>query len=71
MAKLIQGGHAPAEIMAAVAAADSQRGPYQPCPCGSGEKFRFCHGSRQAPKERSAPVPIDADRTSELDVTNH
>jgi uncharacterized protein len=71
MAKLIQRGHAPAEIMAAIAAADSQRGPYQPCPCGSGEKFRFCHGNRAAPKERSAPVPIDADRTSELDVTNH
>jgi uncharacterized protein len=71
MAKMIQRGHAPAEIMAAIAAADSQRGPYQPCPCGSGEKFRFCHGNRAAPKERSTSMPIDADRTSELDLTNH
>jgi len=71
MAKLIQQGHAPAEIMAAIAAADSQRGPYQPCPCGSGQKFRFCHGNRAAPNERSAPVPINADRTDELDLTNH
>ena len=23
-----------------------KRGPYQPCPCGSGRKFRFCHGDK-------------------------
>ena len=26
----------------------AKRGPYQPCPCGSGQKFRFCHGNRGA-----------------------
>jgi uncharacterized protein len=44
MARLLQAGRAPAEIMAMVAAADARGGPYQPCPCGSGRKLRFCHG---------------------------
>ena len=25
---------------------DAKRGAYQPCPCGSGRKFRFCHGDK-------------------------
>lgn len=49
MARLIQQGHAPAEAMAAVTAEDQRRGPYTLCPCGSGEKFRFCHGPKPAP----------------------
>jgi len=32
-----------------VSAEDQRRGPYAPCPCGSGEKFRFCHGPKAAP----------------------
>jgi uncharacterized protein len=32
--------------MAWVAAEDARRGTYQPCPCGSGRKFRFCHGDK-------------------------
>jgi uncharacterized protein len=46
MGRLLQEGRPPAELMAAIAAEDARRGPYQPCPCGSGEKFRFCHGNR-------------------------
>ncbi len=49
MARLIQQGRAPAEVMDAVAAADLKRGPYAPCPCGSGRKFRFCHGPKAPP----------------------
>jgi uncharacterized protein len=30
--------------MAWIAGEDAKRGAYQPCPCGSGKKFRFCHG---------------------------
>ena len=45
MAQLIQQHRYPAEVMAAVAAEDARRGPYHPCPCGSGQKFRFCHGN--------------------------
>jgi uncharacterized protein len=44
MAQLLQQDRAPAEIMAMVAAEDAKGGPYQPCPCGSGQKLRFCHG---------------------------
>jgi uncharacterized protein len=45
MAQLIQQRRYPAEVMPLIAAEDAKRGPYQPCPCGSGEKFRFCHGN--------------------------
>jgi len=45
MAQLIQQRRGPAEVMPLIAAEDAKRGPYQPCPCGSGEKFRFCHGN--------------------------
>jgi uncharacterized protein len=46
MAQLLQRGQAPSEAMAWVAAEDARAGPYRPCPCGSGRKFRFCHGNR-------------------------
>jgi uncharacterized protein len=48
MAQMIQQGHAPSEIMAWFAAEDEKHGPYQPCPCGSGKKFRFCHGKSRS-----------------------
>jgi uncharacterized protein len=48
MAQMIQQGHAPSEIMAWVAAEDEKHGPYQPCPCGSGKKLRFCHGKSRS-----------------------
>jgi uncharacterized protein len=54
MARLLQQRRAPAEIMAATAAEDERRGPYQPCPCGSGRKFRFCHGEAGARSPRHA-----------------
>ena len=49
MAELFQQGRAPAEIMTAVRAEDARRDIYAACPCGSGRKFRFCHGAREAP----------------------
>jgi uncharacterized protein len=45
MAQLIQQRRYPAEVMVRIAEEDKQRGPYRLCPCGSGTKFRFCHGS--------------------------
>ncbi len=45
MAKLLCKGHSPSEVMAITAAEDKRRGPYAACPCGSGRKFRFCHGN--------------------------
>jgi uncharacterized protein len=49
MAQLLQRDLAPSDVMATVRAEDARRGPYQPCPCGSGEKFRFCHGQKAPP----------------------
>ena len=45
MAQLIRERRYPAEVMTMTAEEDARRGPYRPCPCGSGKKFRFCHGN--------------------------
>ena len=44
MAGLLQRGRAPSEVMTWVASEDEKQGVYRACPCGSGKKFRFCHG---------------------------
>ncbi len=49
MARLIQQHRYPAEVMEAVNAEDARNGPYHSCSCGSGEKFRFCHGGCAGP----------------------
>lgn len=49
MAQLLQRGRGPSDVMALVAIEDEKRGVYQPCPCGSGSKFRFCHGTKARP----------------------
>jgi uncharacterized protein len=48
MADLYSGGRPPAEVMAWIAEQDKRRDPYARCPCGSGHKFRFCHGASAA-----------------------
>jgi uncharacterized protein len=58
MAQLVQQGHAPAEAMEWVAAEDEKRGAYQPCPCGSGKKFRFCHGDKN-PQTQFSHVELE------------
>lgn len=55
MAGILQRGGAPAEIMALTAAEDARRGPYAPCPCGSGRKFRFCHGDKAPRPDLTGP----------------
>jgi uncharacterized protein len=49
MAGLLRQDRAPSEIMTAYATADARRGRNDPCPCGSGRKWKRCHG---APAER-------------------
>ena len=45
--------------MALTAAEDAKSGPYQPCPCGSGKKFRFCHGDH-APQSPFSGLELPA-----------
>ena len=44
MAQLVQRGQPAARVMEWVAAQDKERGRNDPCPCGSGKKFKACHG---------------------------
>jgi uncharacterized protein len=44
MANLVQRNQPAARVMEWVAAEDAKRGRNDPCPCGSGRKFKACHG---------------------------
>jgi uncharacterized protein len=43
MCALLRADRAPSELMHQYAAADSRRGRNDPCPCGSGRKWKRCH----------------------------
>jgi uncharacterized protein len=43
MCALLRAGRAPSELVARYAAEDAQRGRNDPCPCGSGRKWKRCH----------------------------
>jgi serine-type anaerobic sulfatase-maturating enzyme len=45
MAGRLGRGGAPSEIVAAYAARDARRGRNEPCTCGSGRKWKHCHGA--------------------------
>jgi uncharacterized protein len=60
MAQLYKKGHPPAEVMNSIAALDAKRDPYQSCPCGSGKKFRFCHGDPNPASAFSGVAPLAA-----------
>ena len=49
MATLLAGGRAPSELMGRYAAQDARRGRNEPCTCGSGRKWKHCHGAPPAP----------------------
>jgi len=72
MAQLLQRGRAPSDVMAFVAAEDKKCGVYQPCPCGSGIKFRFCHGAKapDSPFSRLSPA-MDAPYKGDPAIINH
>ncbi len=48
MAELLAAGRAPAELMATYALEDARRGRNEPCSCGSGRKWKHCHGATRA-----------------------
>ena len=66
MIELLKQGQAPADLMALTAAQDRDRGPYQPCPCGNGRKFKFCHGDRAPKFAFSGVAPVTPGRESEV-----
>jgi uncharacterized protein len=45
MAELLTAGRPPAELMGAYSHADARRGRNEPCTCGSGRKWKQCHGA--------------------------
>jgi len=45
MASLLAAGRPPAELMEIYAAEDARRGRNEPCTCGSGRKWKHCHGA--------------------------
>jgi uncharacterized Fe-S cluster-containing radical SAM superfamily protein len=68
MAQLLQQRRPPSDVMALTAVEDDRRGPYQPCPCGSGQKFSFCHGNN-APRTPFSGVNPAADAPQDGRVT--
>ena len=46
MGALLAEGRAPAEIMGLYATADARRGRNDTCTCGSGRKWKRCHGAK-------------------------
>ena len=65
MAQLLQQRRAPSEVMGIIADRDAQQAHNALCPCGSGKKFRKCHGDQnpESPFSKldpsTAPVEID------------
>ena len=47
MAALLAAGRAPADLMGVYATEDAHRGRNEPCTCGSGRKWKHCHGQSQ------------------------
>ena len=45
MSGLLRTGRAPSELWASYAAQDARRGRNDPCTCGSGRKWKRCHGA--------------------------
>jgi serine-type anaerobic sulfatase-maturating enzyme len=45
MCGLLREGRAPSEISRRYASRDAGRGRNEPCTCGSGRKFKHCHGT--------------------------
>ena len=49
MAERLSAGAAPSEIVGRYAAEDAKRGRNEPCTCGSGRKWKQCHGGPLSP----------------------
>jgi uncharacterized protein len=69
MAQLLQRGRPPSEVMALTAAEDEKRRRNQPCPCGSGDRFRSCHGDN-APHSPFSGLNAAIDLPQDRSVAN-
>jgi uncharacterized protein len=58
MGQLLRGGRAAAEIMYAYATEDAARGRNDACSCGSGRKFKRCHGDRPLPSKAELDAAV-------------
>jgi uncharacterized protein len=67
MARLLQLGRPPSDVMALTAAEDTVRRRNQQCPCGSRQKFRSCHGSN-APQSAFIRLDCVTDTRQEVSV---
>ena len=56
MAEQLRFGKAPAEITRLYADEDAKRGRNDPCTCGSGRKWKRCHGSLGVKPEPAFPA---------------
>jgi uncharacterized protein len=54
MCDLLQSDRAPSELVHVFAAQDAKRGRNDPCPCGSGRKWKSCHGAPPATHGRTS-----------------
>ena len=59
MGELLARNRAPAEIMERYAAEDARRGRNDLCTCGSGQKWKRCHGAEPQP---ATPTPLAAEQ---------
>ncbi len=69
MAQLLRRNGAPSDLVKLTAAEDAKNGPYHACSCGSGKKFRFCHGER-APESSFSGLPSDLNNREETKAVN-
>ena len=58
MGELLSRNRAPAEIMERYAAEDARRGRNDLCTCGSGQKWKRCHGAEPQPATRLAAEQV-------------
>ena len=54
----MKSNRAAAEIMYAYAAEDAARGRNDECSCGSGRKFKRCHGDRPLPSKAAIDAAV-------------
>ncbi len=59
MTRLLREGRAPADVMAVYAGADATRPRNGPCTCGSGRKWKRCHGAPDAQRMNAAATSAE------------